>query len=54
MKFGAPDQIESNPFERSSQPYEIWYYYSQNCRFVFVDVSGFGEYILTVGKEYLK
>lgn len=54
MKFGAPDLIESNPFERSSQPYEIWYYYNPNLRFVFVDVSGFGEYILTSGQGLLR
>jgi GWxTD domain-containing protein len=54
MKFGPPDQIESNPFERQSQPYEIWYYYNQNRRFVFVDSFGFGEYILTSGQEYLR
>lgn len=54
MKFGPPDQVESNPFERSSQPYEIWYYYNTNRRFVFVDVSGFGEYVLTSGNEFLR
>lgn len=54
MKFGTPDQIESSSFERGTQPYEIWYYYNQNMRFVFVDASGFGEYVLTSGQESLR
>lgn len=51
MKYGPPDQIESNPFERATQPYEIWYYYNPNLQFIFVDLSGFGEYILTINQE---
>ncbi|MFB0509153.1 MAG: GWxTD domain-containing protein [bacterium] len=47
VKYGPPDNIESNPFERSTQAYEIWYYYNSNLRFIFVDVSGFGEYKLS-------
>jgi GWxTD domain-containing protein len=54
MKYGPPDQIESNPFERSTQPYEIWYYYNENLQFTFVDVSGFGEYILTTNQELIR
>jgi GWxTD domain-containing protein len=53
MKYGPPDQIETNPFERSTQPYEIWYYYSPNQQFTFVDLYGFGEYTL-VTNQYLR
>jgi GWxTD domain-containing protein len=44
--FGAPSNIERHPFEMNTKPYEIWSYYEQNREFIFVDVSGFGEYKL--------
>jgi GWxTD domain-containing protein len=43
---GPPESIESRPFELDSNAMEIWYYYSRGLTFVFVDRSGFGEYIL--------
>lgn len=53
VKYGPPDQIESNPFERATQPYEIWYYYNPSLQFTFVDLYGFGEYTL-VTNQYLR
>ncbi len=46
IKFGPPDEIDRHPFELSSRAYQIWYYYRLNRRFLFVDVTGYGEYEL--------
>jgi len=43
---GPPESIESRPFELETNAVEVWYYYSRGLTFVFVDRSGFGEYIL--------
>jgi GWxTD domain-containing protein len=45
-KLGAPDEKANHPFEIDQPPYEVWYYYSWNLRFVFVDTQGFGDYAL--------
>jgi GWxTD domain-containing protein len=44
--YGPPDDIERHPFELDSKPYQIWYYYEQHWRFVFVDQNMFGDYRL--------
>ncbi len=44
--FGPPGNIERHPFDIDAKPYEIWTYYNKNREFVFVDVSGFGDYRL--------
>jgi len=44
--FGAPSNIERHPFEIDTKPYEVWTYYDQNRRFIFVDATGFGDYRL--------
>ena len=44
--FGVPSNIERHPFEMGSKPYEVWTYYELNREFIFVDVSGFGDYRL--------
>jgi len=44
--FGAPSNIERHPFDISSKPYEVWTYYEISREFVFVDVTGFGDYRL--------
>jgi GWxTD domain-containing protein len=49
MLFGEPDQIDSYPFEEDRRPTEVWHYYSQARRFVFVDETGFGDYVLVGG-----
>ncbi len=46
VKLGPPAQIDSRPFEIDSHAYEVWAYYSLGLEFVFVDRSGFGEFIL--------
>jgi len=46
IKYGEPDDIERYPFELEQKPHEIWYYYAQRRRFLFVDVRGNGEYEL--------
>lgn len=43
---GPPSQVERHPFDAYRKPYEIWYYYERNRRFVFVDQTGFGDYRL--------
>jgi GWxTD domain-containing protein len=43
---GPPNDVERFPFEQETKPYEIWYYYTINRKFVFVDYTGFGEYRL--------
>ena len=44
--FGPPSEVERHPYEVTSKPYEIWYYYSINRSFLFVDENGFGDYRL--------
>ena len=44
--YGAPDQIESRPFDIDTPAYETWYYYQVNRQFDFVDRFGAGEYVL--------
>jgi GWxTD domain-containing protein len=44
--YGEPDEVESYPFEMGRKPTEIWTYYDKGRRFVFVDETGFGDYVL--------
>lgn len=44
--YGKPDEIERHPFDLDSPPYEIWYYYSQGLRFIFLDKHNLGDYRL--------
>lgn len=46
ITYGSPDEIERHPFDVNSKPYQIWYYYEQKRRFVFVDFNGYGDYEL--------
>ncbi len=46
IKLGSPDEIKSYPFEVDHFPYEEWYYYSKELKFIFVDEHGFGDYKL--------
>jgi GWxTD domain-containing protein len=46
IMFGPPNNVERHPFEVDSKPYEIWSYYDLNYSFVFVDLTGFGDYRL--------
>ncbi len=49
--YGAPDQVESRPFDIDSPAYEIWYYYQINKEFDFVDRFGAGGYVLQNREE---
>ncbi len=44
--YGEPDEIEKYPGEVRRKPMEVWYYYSRGKRFIFVDETGFGDYVL--------
>jgi GWxTD domain-containing protein len=46
IRFGPPDEVERHPYEVGQRPYEIWYYYDIQRRFIFVDEMGYGEYRL--------
>ncbi len=50
---GEPNDIERHPFEQGAKPYQIWYYYQQDRRFIFIDENGFGDYRLAYGWEDL-
>jgi len=43
---GPPDMVERQPMPANSRPYEIWNYNRLNKRYVFLDQTGFGSYIL--------
>ncbi len=44
--YGAPTDIERHPFDINTKPYEIWYYYDINRKFIFQDQEGYGDYRL--------
>ncbi|MFH0990727.1 MAG: GWxTD domain-containing protein [bacterium] len=46
--YSEPDHIERYPSSDNNKPYETWQYYSieGGVQFIFVDRSGFGEYLL--------
>jgi GWxTD domain-containing protein len=44
--FGVPSNIDSQPFPIDSKPREVWTYYELNQQFVFIDLTGFGDYRL--------
>ncbi len=48
LLYGDPDDIERIPSNEDTKPYEIWYYnqIESGVQFIFIDRSGFGEYIL--------
>jgi GWxTD domain-containing protein len=48
IMYGEPDQVDRYPMQESSKPYEIWHFYQieNGVEFVFVDRTGFNEYIL--------
>jgi len=48
MIYAEPDEIERFPSGQNNKPYEVWRYYSieNGVEFVFVDRSGFGDYVL--------
>lgn len=52
--FGPPNEIERRPFEMDMKPYEIWYYFDIDQQFIFVDMTGFGEYRLSQPYRFLR
>ena len=46
ITFGKPDNIEKHPFDFDKKAHEVWFYYSVNKEFRFVDETGFGNYRL--------
>jgi GWxTD domain-containing protein len=44
--FGEPDHVERYPFELSTVPYQVWYYYNLSRTFVFEDSHSTGDYYL--------
>jgi len=46
IRYGAPENVDRHPFDTDSKPYEIWYYYQLNRKFIFEDLTGFGDYRL--------
>ena len=45
--YGDPDAVEEHHMEINTKPYMIWYYYSVNRSFIFIDNTGFGDYQLS-------
>lgn len=45
--YGEPDAVEEHHMEIDTKPYMIWYYYSVNRSFIFIDHTGFGDYQLS-------
>jgi len=48
IMYGKPDRILKKPHNPDDIPYEIWFYYDLEggVKFLFGDVTGFGEYLL--------
>lgn len=46
IKYGAPDFVDRRPSDANSRAYEIWEYYIHRRRFIFMDMTGFGDYRL--------
>jgi GWxTD domain-containing protein len=46
IQYGEPDDVESQPVGRMLNAWEIWYYYREHTKFIFVDRDGFGEFAL--------
>lgn len=52
IRFGPPDQVETQPGNASAPSVEIWYYNQPYHRFLFADREGFGRYtLLNPGNE---
>lgn len=49
---GPPDEIERHPFDLELPAYEVWYYYGNNYKFVFMDLKGVGDYEIVDPPRY--
>jgi GWxTD domain-containing protein len=46
IQHGEPDDVDSQPIGQMLNAWEIWYYYSEHTKYIFVDRQGFGEFVL--------
>ena len=46
IQYGEPDDIDSQPIGQMLNAWEVWYYYSDHVKYIFVDREGFGEFVL--------
>ncbi len=47
IKYGAPDEVVERKVQAGASPYEIWKYErTRNLRYVFIDLTRFGNYTL--------
>jgi GWxTD domain-containing protein len=46
IQHGEPDDIDSQPIGQNLNAWEIWYYYAEHTKYVFIDRRGFGEFTL--------
>ncbi len=46
IKYGEPDDIQSEVHPIEEYPYIIWTYYQEKLEFVFADTGGYGQYTL--------
>ena len=52
IRYGAPDEVLSRPQAQSTAPFEVWKYTRTRVRrFVFYDVTRFGNYVLIFTDE---
>jgi GWxTD domain-containing protein len=43
---GPPDEVETYSMQIDRNPTEVWFYFDNGRRYIFVDETGFGDYIL--------
>jgi GWxTD domain-containing protein len=46
IQHGEPDEIDSRPIGKMLDAWEVWYYYGEHTKYMFVDRDGFGEFVL--------
>lgn len=51
IKYGQPDEVVRSPFNFDRPPEEIWYYYTKNLVYTFVDRKEFGRYELDISRS---
>ncbi len=49
IHYGPPDMVDRYPFNVDGPPREIWYYDQLGLRLLFVDRTGYGDYVLSNG-----
>ena len=54
ITLSLPDYIERESFAMGSKPIEVWVYNSMKLNLIFVDDSGFGDFVLQNRQEYME